>query len=109
MAVHPTAIVSNGARLGRDVTVGPYAIYRTLLRSRLPLAVALARLADLRDPLVHQIVGFIRRSERGFCHEEHCSKRWRHAMIHSPCPTSVTYEREQETPDHLPGGRRRIR
>lgn len=43
--------------------------YRTLLRSRLLLTVALARLADLRDPLVDQIVGFIRQSERGFCHE----------------------------------------
>lgn len=43
--------------------------YRVLLRSGLALEEALAHLADLRDPLVDHLIGFIRKSERGFCHE----------------------------------------
>ena len=44
--------------------------YRVLLRSGLSLNEALAKLALLDDPLVAHLVGFVRQSTRGFCHEE---------------------------------------
>jgi UDP-N-acetylglucosamine acyltransferase len=43
--------------------------YRLLLRSELSLADALARLADMDDPLVNHLADFARNSERGFCRE----------------------------------------
>ena len=43
--------------------------YRILLRSGLSLDEALDCLARLEDPLVDYLVRFVRRSERGFCHE----------------------------------------
>jgi UDP-N-acetylglucosamine acyltransferase len=43
--------------------------YRLLLRSGLKLETALARLAELGDPLVDHLASFVRHSQRGFCHE----------------------------------------
>ncbi|HXG94433.1 MAG TPA: acyl-ACP--UDP-N-acetylglucosamine O-acyltransferase [Blastocatellia bacterium] len=43
--------------------------YRILLRSGLALEGALSRLSELDDPLVNHLIDFVRRSERGFCHE----------------------------------------
>jgi UDP-N-acetylglucosamine acyltransferase len=40
--------------------------YRTLLRSALPLAEALARLSAMREPLADELVAFVRGSRRGF-------------------------------------------
>jgi UDP-N-acetylglucosamine acyltransferase len=40
--------------------------YRLLLRSALPLETALARLADLGDPLVDELAAFVRGAKRGF-------------------------------------------
>ena len=95
MNIHPTSIVSPGAKLGAGVSVGPYAVieedteiglrragfkstgldllkeaYRRLLRSGLSLEDALGSLEDLDDPLVAQLIDFARNSSRGFCHEE---------------------------------------
>jgi UDP-N-acetylglucosamine acyltransferase len=42
--------------------------FRVLVRSSLPLAEALGRLADLGDPLVGELVAFVRGSRRGFAH-----------------------------------------
>jgi UDP-N-acetylglucosamine acyltransferase len=42
--------------------------YRLLLRSSLPLAAALARMAALGDPLVDEMADFARRAKRGFHH-----------------------------------------
>ncbi|HSE36973.1 MAG TPA: acyl-ACP--UDP-N-acetylglucosamine O-acyltransferase [Blastocatellia bacterium] len=44
--------------------------YRLLLRSRLRLEEAIARLENLDDPLVAQVIAFVRDSSRGFCHEK---------------------------------------
>ena len=44
--------------------------YRLLLRSSLPLEAALARLADLADPLVDELIAFARASRRGFHHAD---------------------------------------
>ena len=41
--------------------------YRILLRSGLSLEIALLRMAELGDPLVNELVGFVRASARGFC------------------------------------------
>src|SRR5262249_53248820 len=41
---------------------------RLLVRSGLPLAAALEKMAALRDPLVDEMVSFVRASERGFAH-----------------------------------------
>lgn len=43
--------------------------YRLLLRSGLPLADALMKLADLNDPLADHLADFARNSTRGFCRE----------------------------------------
>jgi UDP-N-acetylglucosamine acyltransferase len=43
--------------------------YRYLLRSGLALEQALARMSDLSDPLVDEVVEFARKCERGFCRE----------------------------------------
>ncbi len=43
--------------------------YRLLLRSGLPLAEALARMAEIESPLVAEWIDFIGKSQRGFCHE----------------------------------------
>jgi UDP-N-acetylglucosamine acyltransferase len=40
--------------------------YRTLLRSALPLAEALARLSAMNEPLADELVAFVRGSRRGF-------------------------------------------
>jgi acyl-[acyl carrier protein]--UDP-N-acetylglucosamine O-acyltransferase len=40
--------------------------YRLLLRSALPLEVALERMAALRDPLLDEMAAFARGSRRGF-------------------------------------------
>ena len=40
--------------------------YRLLLRAALPLETALARLSAIEDPLVDELVAFVRRSRRGF-------------------------------------------
>jgi UDP-N-acetylglucosamine acyltransferase len=45
------------------------AAYRLLLRSGLPLESALARLTELDNPLVNELIDFVRASTRGFCHE----------------------------------------
>ena len=42
--------------------------FRLLLRASLPLAAALEAMAALRDPLVDEMVAFVRASERGFAH-----------------------------------------
>jgi len=42
--------------------------YRLLVRSGLPLEPALERMAALQDPLVDEIVAFVRGSKRGFAH-----------------------------------------
>ncbi len=42
--------------------------YRLLLRSSLPLAAALERMAALREPLVDEMIAFVRGSKRGFAH-----------------------------------------
>lgn len=42
--------------------------YRLLLHSGLGLEAALERLAQIRDPLVDEMVGFVRASKRGFAH-----------------------------------------
>lgn len=44
--------------------------YRLLLRSGLSLEDALRRLEGLGDPLVGQLIDFVRSSSRGFCHGE---------------------------------------
>lgn len=41
--------------------------YRILLRSGLGLEVALSRMAELGDPLVNELMDFVRGSARGFC------------------------------------------
>lgn len=46
------------------------AAYQLLLRNGLPLDSALARLAELENPLVDELIAFVRSSTRGFCHEE---------------------------------------
>lgn len=43
--------------------------YHVLLRSRLPLESACARLAERNDELVSELIEFVRGSTRGFCHE----------------------------------------
>lgn len=43
--------------------------YRLLLRSGLSLEDALAELERIDDPLVVQLIDFVRSSKRGFCHE----------------------------------------
>jgi len=43
--------------------------YRRLLRSGLSLEDAIAELERIDDPLVVQLIGFVRSSTRGFCHE----------------------------------------
>ncbi|HXU36830.1 MAG TPA: acyl-ACP--UDP-N-acetylglucosamine O-acyltransferase [Blastocatellia bacterium] len=43
--------------------------YQTLLRSGLALESALTRLEGLDDPLVLELIDFVRASTRGFCHE----------------------------------------
>jgi UDP-N-acetylglucosamine acyltransferase len=43
--------------------------YRILLRSGLSLESALTRLAGLEDPLVRELIDFVRASTRGFCHD----------------------------------------
>jgi UDP-N-acetylglucosamine acyltransferase len=42
--------------------------YRLLLRSRLPLDPALERMQSLGDPLVDELIAFVRGSKRGFAH-----------------------------------------
>jgi UDP-N-acetylglucosamine acyltransferase len=42
--------------------------YRLLVRSSLPLAAALERLAALQDPLAEEMAAFVRASPRGFAH-----------------------------------------
>lgn len=44
--------------------------YRVLLRSGLPLAAALERLAGLQDPHLDEWIAFIRGSKRGFAHAQ---------------------------------------
>lgn len=44
--------------------------YRSLLRSGLRLEEALGRLSNLNDPLVDHLIGFVRASTRGFCHDK---------------------------------------
>ena len=46
------------------------AAYRSLLRSGLSLGDALSNLEKLDDPLVAHLIDFVRKSTRGFCHEE---------------------------------------
>lgn len=41
--------------------------YRILLRSGLALEIALSRMAELGDPLVNELIDFVRGSARGFC------------------------------------------
>jgi UDP-N-acetylglucosamine acyltransferase len=48
--------------------------YHTLLRSGLSLESALTRLDGLDDPLVLELMGFVRTSTRGFCHEERAQR-----------------------------------
>jgi len=43
--------------------------YHLLLRSGLSLEKAVARLGELGDPLVEELIDFIRASTRGFCHQ----------------------------------------
>jgi UDP-N-acetylglucosamine acyltransferase len=43
--------------------------YKTLLRSGLALGAALARLEEMGEPAVYDLVNFIRGAKRGFCHE----------------------------------------
>jgi UDP-N-acetylglucosamine acyltransferase len=43
--------------------------YRILLRSGLPLDVALEQLATIGSTLVDELINFVRSSKRGFCHE----------------------------------------
>ena len=40
--------------------------YRLLLRSSLPLEAALTGMAELADPLVAEMIAFVRASRRGF-------------------------------------------
>jgi UDP-N-acetylglucosamine acyltransferase len=42
--------------------------YRLLVRAGLPVASALERLAALQDPLVNEMIAFVRASKRGFAH-----------------------------------------
>jgi UDP-N-acetylglucosamine acyltransferase len=42
--------------------------YRLLLRSSMPLEAALERMDSLRDPLVDELIAFVRGSKRGFAH-----------------------------------------
>lgn len=42
--------------------------FRLLVRSSLPLAAALGRLAELDDPLVEELIAFVQGSQRGFAH-----------------------------------------
>lgn len=49
--------------------------YRLLLRSGLSLEDALQRLADLSDPLLDHLIGFVGGSARGFCHEDNKVQR----------------------------------
>jgi UDP-N-acetylglucosamine acyltransferase len=44
--------------------------YRLLLRSALPLADALSRMAVIADPLVDELIAFVRSSKRGFARAE---------------------------------------
>ena len=44
--------------------------YRLLLRSSLPLATALSRMAEIGDPFVEEMIAFVRASRRGF-HRAH--------------------------------------
>ena len=52
--------------------------YRLLLRSGLSLNDALAKLESTVDPLVAQLIDFVRHSTRGFCHEEASSNAQEH-------------------------------
>ena len=45
--------------------------YRLLLRSGLPLAEALERMATVGDPLVDEMAAFVQGSKRGFAHAHH--------------------------------------
>ena len=56
------------AGLGAASTRALREAYRTLLRSGLPLAAALERLASSADPLVRELAEFARSSRRGFSH-----------------------------------------
>jgi UDP-N-acetylglucosamine acyltransferase len=49
--------------------------YRLLLRSGLRLEEAIAGLENLVDPLVQDLIAFVRDSSRGFCHEESRQQR----------------------------------
>jgi len=44
--------------------------YRILLRSGVGLEVALSRMAESQDPLVDELIAFVRGSARGFCRED---------------------------------------
>jgi UDP-N-acetylglucosamine acyltransferase len=44
--------------------------YRILLRSGIGLEAALSRMAESPDPLVNELIAFVRGSARGFCREE---------------------------------------
>jgi UDP-N-acetylglucosamine acyltransferase len=43
--------------------------YRFLLRAGLKLEAAIDSMRELQDPLVDQMIGFVLKSERGFCHQ----------------------------------------
>jgi UDP-N-acetylglucosamine acyltransferase len=49
--------------------------YRVLLRSGLPLHASLDRMAGIGDPLVDELIDFVRSSTRGFCHEQRAEAR----------------------------------
>src|SRR5262245_30430114 len=51
--------------------------YRLLLRSGLPLNDAIASLESLTDPVVSHLIDFVRRSTRGFSHEDKRQRRTR--------------------------------
>jgi UDP-N-acetylglucosamine acyltransferase len=53
------------------------AAYQILLRSGLSLESALERLTELDDPLVYELIDFVRASTRGFCHKEVKTQRAR--------------------------------
>jgi UDP-N-acetylglucosamine acyltransferase len=44
--------------------------YRLLLRSGLALEEAIASLENMNDPIVSHLIDFVRKSTRGFCHED---------------------------------------
>ena len=65
-AVGLNVVALRRAGVGADARRALKSAYRILLRSGLPLATALEEMAGLSDPLVDEMIAFVRGSKRGF-------------------------------------------